>query len=328
MGGLRALNKSSMNKKELRIIFMGTPEFATGTLSKLVEKGYQVVGVVTAPDKPAGRGRKLQKSHVKQFAEVNGIPVLQPVNLKDSNFLAQLKALNANLQVVVAFRMLPEAVWAMPDLGTFNLHASLLPDYRGAAPINWAIMNGETKTGVTTFFIDHKIDTGEIILQKETDITEKDTAGTLHDRLMNLGADLVVETLELFQKDAVVTLKQKDAPQVKRAPKLYRTTCEIDWQLSLDTIYNFIRGLSPYPVAWTTLVNGDEKLLMKIYSASKEKNEHVLKPGTIMAGKRDLKIAVEGGFLKLREVQLPGKRRIEVKDLLNGFDIKKNAFVT
>lgn len=307
---------------------MGTPEFATTTLSKLVEKGYQVVGVVTAPDRPAGRGRKLQESHVKQFAVANGIPVLQPVNLKSSDFLEQLKALEANLQVVVAFRMLPEAVWAMPGLGTFNLHASLLPDYRGAAPINWAIINGETKTGATTFFIDHKIDTGEIILQKETDITEDDTAGTLHDRLMHLGAELVLETLELFEKDAVETVNQKDASQVKHAPKIYRETCEIDWQLSLDAIHNFIRGLSPYPVAWTTLVNGDDRSVVKIHSASKQKEEHDHKTGTVLAGKKELKIAVAGGFLNLEEVQLPGKRKIKVGDLLNGFEVAENAFVT
>ncbi|HET8735559.1 MAG TPA: methionyl-tRNA formyltransferase [Pricia sp.] len=311
----------------LRIVFMGTPEFATATLAKLLEQGYTVVGVITAPDRPAGRGRKLQASDVKKYAVAQGIPVLQPTNLKSETFLSQLKALNGKLQIVVAFRMLPKSVWAMPEFGTFNLHASLLPDYRGAAPINWAIINGETETGATTFFIDDTIDTGAIILQEKTDIHQEDTAGSLHDRLMRLGADLVIKTVELIEKGSARPKKQKDISFLKSAPKIHRETCEIDWEGSLETIHNQIRGLSPYPTAWTTLVNGDDEILMKIYRASKEKKQHGLKTGTIAVEKKDLKIAVQNGFLHLLEIQLPGKRKMKTQDLLNGFMFEKNAFV-
>ena len=312
----------------LRIIFMGTPEFATATLARLIDEGQNIVGVITAPDRPAGRGRKLQESDVKKYATAQGLNVLQPPNLKNEGFLSQLKALNANLQVVVAFRMLPKAVWAMPEFGTFNLHASLLPDYRGAAPINWAIINGETETGATTFFIDDKIDTGEIILQEKIDIKENDTAGTLHDKLMHLGADLVIKTVREIEAGSVKTEKQKNTSPLKIAHKIDRETCEIDWQASLASIHNKIRGLSPYPTAWTTLVNGEEEIFLKIYSASKEKKQHDLKMGTVLIEQKKLKIAVQNGFLHLLEIQLPGKRKMKTQDLLNGFDVKENAFVS
>ena len=313
--------------RELRIIFMGTPEFATATLKVLVEQGYDIVGVITAPDRPAGRGRKLQESDVKKYAVSKGLTVLQPTNLKNNNFLSELKGLNANLQIVVAFRMLPKAVWAMPELGTFNLHASLLPDYRGAAPINWAIINGETETGATTFFIDDKIDTGEIILQEKMDIAENDTAGTLHDRLMYLGADLVVKTVRQIEKGSVSTAKQKNTSSLKIAHKIHRETCEIDWSDSLESIHNKIRGLTPYPTAWTTLVNGDEKILLKIYDASKEKIAHHKKIGKVMVDNKVLKIAVENGYVQLLEIQLPGKRKMKTQDLLNGFNFEENAIL-
>lgn len=307
---------------------MGTPEFATASLGKLIDEGYKVVGVVTAPDRPAGRGRKLQESDVKKYAIEQNIPVLQPTNLKDETFLVQLRALNANLQIVVAFRMLPKVVWQMPEFGTFNLHASLLPDYRGAAPINWAIINGETETGATTFFIDEKIDTGEIILQERVAILSDDTAGTLHDKLMHMGAHLVVKTVRQIEKGTVRTEKQDPLSEQKPAPKIHRETCKIDWNASLEAIHNHIRGLSPYPTAWTTLFNGKEKILLKIYSASKEKTTHGLKKGRVKVEQQSLKIAVENGFIKLSEIQLPGKRRMQTRDLLNGFDIAENAFVS
>ncbi|MDT7830073.1 methionyl-tRNA formyltransferase [Pricia sp. S334] len=313
--------------KSLRIIFMGTPEFATASLAKILTEEYQVVGVITAPDRPAGRGRKLQESDVKKFAVSKGLKVLQPVNLKDRDFLSELKALNADLQIVVAFRMLPRAVWSMPDLGTFNLHASLLPDYRGAAPINWAIINGETKTGATTFFIDEKIDTGEIILQEPLKISENETAGNLHDRLMHLGADLVLKTVREIEAGKVMPRKQKQPSPLKTAPKIHRDTCEIDWNASLETIHNKIRGLSPYPTAWTTLINGNESTQLKIYGSSVEKASHNEEIGSVLANDNHLKIAVENGFVELLEIQLPGKRKMRTKALLNGFHFEENARV-
>ncbi len=314
--------------RDLRIIFMGTPEFATAALAKIRDEGYKVVGVITAPDRPAGRGRQLQESDVKKYAVSKGLTVLQPTNLKNEDFLSELKALNANLQVVVAFRMLPKRVWAMPELGTFNLHASLLPDYRGAAPINWAIINGETETGATTFFIDDKIDTGEIILQEKTAITENDTAGTLHDRLMDLGSNLVVKTIQQIEKGSVRTEMQKNTSSLKIAPKIHRETCEIDWSDSREAIHNKIRGLAPYPTAWTTLVNGDEKITLKIYEASKEKITHHEHIGKVLIDNKMLKVAVENGFINLLEIQLPGKRKMKTQDLLNGFNFEENAMVT
>jgi len=310
---------------DLRIIFMGTPEFATATLAKILDEGYDVVGVITAPDRPAGRGRKLQESDVKKYAVEKGLKVLQPTNLKNPDFLTELASLNANLQIVVAFRMLPKSVWAMPVLGTFNLHASLLPDYRGAAPINWAIINGETESGATTFFIDDKIDTGEIILQEKIAIAADDTAGVLHDKLMHLGADLVYRTVLRIEKGAVETKKQQNPSHIKEAHKIYKETCKIDWSDSLKNIHNKIRGLSPYPTAWTTLINGTEKITVKLYAASKEKTDHQLNIGKVTIEGKKLKVAVKNGFIHLSEIQLPGKRKMKTLDLLNGFDFEENA---
>lgn len=311
--------------QDLRIIFMGTPEFATATLAKILDEGHQVVGVITAPDRPAGRGRKLQQSDVKRYALEKGLRVLQPTNLKNPDFLAELKSLKAHLQIVVAFRMLPKSVWAMPELGTVNLHASLLPDYRGAAPINWAIINGETESGATTFFIDDKIDTGEIILQEKVAISPDDTAGILHDKLMHLGADLVHRTVQLIEKGPVATKKQENTSDLIEAHKIYRETCEIDWSNSLEDIHNQIRGLSPYPTAWTTLINGSEKITVKIYAASKEKTDHPLNIGKVIVEGKNVKVAVKNGFIHVSEIQLPGKRRMKMQDLLNGYDFGENA---
>jgi len=316
---------------DVRIVFMGTPDFAVGILKSLLEHKFNVVGVVTAPDKPKGRGRKLNQSAVKIFATAQQLPVLQPKNLKSEDFLEKLRQLNANLQIVVAFRMLPKAVWQLPTLGTFNLHASLLPDYRGAAPINWAIINGETKTGVTTFFIDEKIDTGEIILQDEIEIDIKDTAGDLHDKLMKIGGELVIRTVNLIQQGNVKTIKQpnqEDLPAGKAgkpAPKIYKDTCKIDWNEPIDTIYNKIRGLSPYPAAWTLIDNISESIEAKIYSASIILEEHQYSIGSIITTKTELKIAVKGGFILINEIQLPGKRKMKIKDLLNGYVFNANS---
>jgi len=313
--------------RDIRIVFMGTPEFAVTILKKILEKNYTVVGVITAPDKPAGRGRKMHQSAVKKFAIDNDLHVLQPTNLKDKTFLADLKELKANLQVVVAFRMLPESVWKMPKYGTFNLHASLLPAYRGAAPINWAIINGERKTGVTTFFIDEKIDTGEIILQKECEIKEDETAGELHDKLMYLGAKLVTKTIKKIKNKKNKTKPQPDR-KLKHAPKIYKETCKIDWNKDLDSIYNKVRGLSPYPVAWTILNNGDQKTEMKIYKAKKQVEKHDIKVGTVIHSKKELKIAVENGYLIIEKLQISGKRQMEVKDFINGFQFQKQIFTS
>ena len=309
---------------DLRIVFMGTPDFAVGVLKSLLDQKLNVVGVITAPDKPKGRGRKLSQSAVKRFAVEKQLTVLQPKNLKNEDFLNKLKLLHANLQIVVAFRMLPKAVWQLPELGTFNLHASLLPEYRGAAPINWAIINGETKTGVTTFFIDEKIDTGEIILQDEIDIDINDTAGDLHDKLMILGSQLVIRTVNLIQQGNVKTIKQP-VKEEKPAPKIYKETCKIDWNEPIDAVYNKIRGLSPYPASWTVINNISERIEAKIYQASKIKEEHQYSIGSIITSKTELKIAVKGGFILINEIQLPGKRKMNVKDLLNGYTFNTNS---
>lgn len=306
---------------------MGTPEFAVTTLKALVENNYNIVGVITAPDKPAGRGRKLNKSAVKQYAELNNLNILQPTNLKNKDFIDELKALKANLQIVVAFRMLPKVVWQMPKYGTFNLHASLLPNYRGAAPINWAIINGETKTGVSTFFIDEKIDTGEMILQEEIDIDSKENAGSLHDKLMRIGSELVLKTISLIEKGNVKTIPQLDSDAIKTAHKLNKDNCKIDWSDSIDNIYNLIRGLSPYPAAWCTLINGDNELDVKIYKANKEKASHNLKLGSIISTKKELKIAVTNGYIIVQEIKFPGKRAMDVKSLLNGYTFNNDAKV-
>ncbi|MEQ8422973.1 MAG: methionyl-tRNA formyltransferase [Arenibacter algicola] len=310
-----------------RIVFMGTPDFAVAILDKLVKNDSNIVGVITAPDKPAGRGRKLHESAVKVYAMEHGLKIMQPTNLKDPNFIEELAGLQPELQIVVAFRMLPKAVWDMPKLGTFNLHASLLPQYRGAAPINWAIINGEKETGVTTFFIDDKIDTGAILLQKKTNISEEDTAGTLHDKLMHLGADLVLETINKLENKEIAPSKQQENRPLKEAHKIHKETCEIDWNQDITSIYNFIRGLSPFPTAWTTLHNGEDDLFLKIYSAKMDLEPHQLKVGTVTATKNELKVAVKGGYINLLEIQLPGKRKMTTKEVLNGLKLAENAYV-
>ncbi len=309
----------------MRIVFMGTPDFAVESLKTLVENGYDVVGVVTMPDKPAGRGHKLQQSPVKQYALAHGLPLLQPERLKDEAFLAELRSLRADVQVVVAFRMLPEVVWAMPPLGTFNLHASLLPQYRGAAPINWAIINGERETGVTTFFLTHEIDTGRIILQERTPITPTDTAETVHDRLMHLGADLVRRTLDLLQAGQVETVDQSQfmssTGTLKPAPKIFKETCEINFVQPVEAVYNFVRGLSPYPAAWTniTLPGHTIPIILKVYEVEKEPATPTHAPGTAVPdGKGEVQVACTDGYVTLRSVQAPGKRRMDMADLLRG----------
>jgi len=314
-------------KNELRIVFMGTPGFAVSILKKLVEEGKNVVGVITAPDKPAGRGRKLHASAVKEYAATKDLPILQPTNLKDEHFLKELESLQANLHIVVAFRMLPKVVWKMPKHGTFNLHASLLPEYRGAAPINWAIINGEKKTGVTTFFIDEKIDTGEIILKSEVPIATNETAGSLHDKLMDAGSDLVVKTVEKIEEDTITTKPQPQEGEIKEAPKLTTENTKINWSRSASIIDLFIRGLSPYPVAWTTLINDEEELKMKIYSADKVFEEHTKDIGSITTTKKEIKVATKDGYLYIKELQLPGKRKMDAASLLNGFTFTQNAKV-
>ncbi|MBP0904125.1 methionyl-tRNA formyltransferase [Mariniflexile gromovii] len=311
--------------RNLRIVFMGTPDFAVATLKTLVENQYNVVGVITAPDKPAGRGQKLNESAVKQYAISQNLTVLQPTNLKNDDFLNELKALNANLQIVVAFRMLPKVVWQMPEYGTFNLHASLLPNYRGAAPINWAIINGETKTGVSTFFIDEKIDTGDMILQESIDILPEENAGSLHDKLMDIGSQLVLKTVELIKEGTVKTMPQSESSDIKTAYKLDRDNCKIDWNDSLENIYNLIRGLSPYPAAWCTLINGSDNLDVKIYEVEKATEAHNQSIGTIISTKKELKVAVSNGYIIIKEIKLPGKRSMDVKSLLNGYVFEANA---
>jgi methionyl-tRNA formyltransferase len=312
-------------KKELRIVFMGTPGFAVGVLKEMVEAGKNVVGVITAPDKPAGRGRKLMSSAVKQYADSQNLIILQPTNLKNEDFLNELKSLNANLQVVVAFRMLPKAVWQMPEYGTFNLHASLLPQYRGAAPINWAIINQEEKTGVTTFFIDKKIDTGAILLNKEVKISDNETAESLHDTLMEKGSELVLETIDLIEKGNAKPKPQPMATDLKEAPKLTPENTRIDWSKSVKKIDAFIRGLSPYPVAWTTLYDNGEKLKTKIYAANFETCTHHEDVGALKVSKKELKVACPDGYLSITEIQLPGKRKMKASDLLNGYTFHKDC---
>ena len=311
--------------KDLKIVFMGTPQFAVHCLEEILKAGFNVVGVITAPDKPAGRGRKLQESAVKQFAMKNKLKVLQPVNLKAEDFLEDLRQLRADVQVVVAFRMLPKVVWSMPKKGTFNLHASLLPQYRGAAPINWAIMNGERITGVSTFFLDEKIDTGEMILQENVEITPEENVGTLHDKLMHTGANLIIKTLKLIEEQKVKTTPQLESSELKEAPKLTRENTKIDWDKNIYEIYNHIRGLNPYPAAWCSLINNGDDLKVKIYDCRKEMVQHELSSGKILIENKILKVAVEGGYIIIDEIQLPGKRKMKIKDLLNGFEFAGEA---
>lgn len=311
--------------EKLKIVFMGTPDFAVGILDTIYQKNYEIVGVITAPDKPAGRGQKVSTSAVKKYALEKNLRLLQPTNLKSEDFLAELKSLEANLQVVVAFRMLPEVVWKMPKLGTFNLHASLLPEYRGAAPINWAIINGENKTGVTSFFIDDKIDTGAMILSKATEIGANETAGELHDRLMHLGSETVLETLQLIEAGKATTTLQENNPDVKTAYKLNKENCKIDWSQSGQTIFNLIRGLSPYPVAWTFIKDGENEWNVKIYLASFEEKTHSDAIGKITTTKKEIFISSKDGILKIESLQFPGKKRMLAHELLNGISFSENA---
>ena len=311
--------------EKLRIVFMGTPDFAVGILDTIYQNNYEIVGVITAPDKPAGRGQKVSTSAVKDYAVSKNLRLLQPTNLKSEDFLAELKSLNANLHVVVAFRMLPEVVWKMPKLGTFNLHASLLPEYRGAAPINWAIINGETKTGVTTFFIDDKIDTGAMILSKETTIGANESAGELHDRLMQLGSEAVIETLHLIEEGKATTTLQTEHPEVKTAYKLNKDNCKIDWSQSGKTIFNLIRGLSPYPAAWTSIKDGENEWNVKIYAASFEEKEQTDAIGSVTTTKKEIFIATQDGVLKITSLQFPGKKRMQAHELLNGISFSEKA---
>ena len=312
--------------KDLRILFMGTPDFAVEGLAKILEAGYNVVGVVSAPDRPAGRGRKLNQSAVKKFALTKGLPILQPTNLKSDEFEAQLKELNPNLQVVVAFRMLPEKVWKFSEYGTFNLHASILPEYRGAAPINWAVINGEKTTGATTFFIDEKIDTGNIIQSKKIEIDATENVGSVHDRLMKLGGELIVDTLKFIESGEVKTTPQNKEEDPKPAPKLTRENTKIDWTQSTSTIFNLIRGLNPYPAAWCFLQNGD-KMNVKVFDCEMILKEHSENPGKISIEDYQIKAATKDGYVLINEIQLPGKRKMKVKDLLNGLTLENDAYM-
>ena len=311
--------------RELKIVFMGTPEFAVASLDRLAQSRHELKAVITAPDKPAGRGRKLHQSAVKKYAQEHNIPILQPTNLKNPDFLKTLESLEANLFVVVAFRMLPEVVWKMPEYGTFNLHASLLPQYRGAAPINWAVINGESESGVTTFFINERIDTGEMILQDKTSIGWEETAGDLHDRLMMIGAEKVLETVELIAADKVKTTVQKESKELRPAPKIHKDSCRINWSRDSKITYNHIRGLSPYPAAWTVFHNGESNTEMKVIRAGMEYAEHSMETGKVLAGKKEMKVAVPDGYIELYEIQMAGKRRMSIQEVLNGLKIQKDA---
>ena len=338
-----------MKKEDLRILFMGTPEFAVKSLKALVENNYNVVAVITMPDKPAGRGYKLQASPVKQYAIEKGLTVLQPENLKDESFLVQLKELRIDLQVVVAFRMLPEVVWSMPSKGTFNLHSSILPQYRGAAPINWAIINGEKETGVTTFFLSHEIDTGDIIFREKTTITNSDNAETLHDRLMVMGAQLVLKTVNAVIEGSVTSIPQDklyaNKIELKPAPKIFKDDCRVNWNKDTEVIFNFIRGLSPYPAAWTELhrPETDEVLRVKLFASmlSEEVDSEDLKNGattqdneatTLENGsittdnKSYLNVLTANGFLAITDLQLSGKKRMNVIDFLNGYKLREGDY--
>ena len=313
-----------MKKEDLRIVYMGTPDFAVESLRCLVEGGYNVVGVITMPDKPAGRGHKLQFSPVKQYALEHSLPLLQPEKLKDEAFVEALREWKADLQIVVAFRMLPEVVWNMPRLGTFNLHASLLPQYRGAAPINWAVINGDTETGITTFFLRHEIDTGEVIQQVRIPIADTDDVGIVHDKLMMLGGKLVTETVDAILNDAVKPIPQEEMAvvgELRPAPKIFKDTCRIDWNQPVKRIYDFIRGLSPYPAAWSELVQPDgETVVMKIFETDKIIQSHQLTPGTLLTdGKTYIHVAAADGIIGIRALQLPGKKRLKTDELLRGF---------
>jgi len=321
-----------MTKEDLRIVFMGTPEFAVETLKALVENQYNVVAVVTQPDKPVGRhGSVLQPSAVKQYALEHGLPVLQPEKMKDPEFVEQLRSYEANLQVVVAFRMLPEVVWDMPRYGTFNVHAALLPQYRGAAPINWAVINGETETGVTTFFLDHDIDTGRIIMQLPFAIPDTADVEYVYDGLMHLGADICLQTLDriLAADGFPVSIPQQETNELKPAPKIFKETCEVNWDLPSKRVYDFVRGLSPYPGAWTTLVSPDGKeTVLKIFRTTKTEKASDGRVGTLMADRKHLFIACADAWLQIDELQLAGKKRMDAQAFLNGMkEIEKYSAV-
>ena len=311
--------------KELRIVFMGTPDFAVASLKALVENNYNVVGVVTAPDKPAGRGKKLTESAVKKYALQNEMEILQPEKLKNPDFVETLKALKADLQVVVAFRMLPEIVWNMPPLGTFNLHGSLLPQYRGAAPLNWAIINGDSKTGVTTFLLDQKIDTGKILFRKEIEIDRDDTVGDIHDRLMEVGAKLALKTVDALAKGKVKPIPQSElisGEDIKPAPKIFKEDCKIDWKKDMETVRNLIRGLSPHPSAWANLVHkkNGRTVSCKIFFAQPVIAAENAPPGTIDSDDESfMNVACGNGWLEITDLQLSGKKRMKTADFLRGF---------
>lgn len=307
----------------MRIIYMGTPDFAVAPLKTLVDSGFNVVAVVTGEDKPQGRGRKVLPTPVKEFAVEHGIPVLQPAKLKDEAFLAELKSFNADLQVVVAFRMLPEVVWAMPKLGTFNLHAALLPQYRGAAPINWAVINGETKTGVTTFFLDKDIDTGRIMLKQEVDILPEDNAGTIHDKLMVVGSELVKKTVEMIISGDVKTVAQSELISsdtvLKPAPKIFKEDCRLDFSKDGISIKNLVRGLSPYPAAFTTLKIKDKEMNVKVFEVGFEPDSSEKEVGKVITDNKNfIKISCQNGYIQLLDIQLEGKKRMKTEDFLRG----------
>ncbi len=307
-----------MRKDDLRIVFLGTPEFAVESLRRLVDGGYNVVGVVTMPDKPAGRGHKMFESPVKLYAKEHGLHVMQPVKLKEESFIEELESLHANLFIVIAFRMLPEVVWRMPELGTFNLHASLLPKYRGAAPINWAVINGETETGVTTFFLKHEIDTGDILRQERIPIKPDDNVGDVHDRLMMLGADLTVDTVEHIIAGTLKPIPQDqllNGAEPTPAPKIFRETCHIDWNKPAASIHNLVRGLSPYPAAWTEI----EGNVVKIFRTRLSERKSEVVPGTVVVEGRRLFVAAIDKLLEVEELQPAGKKRISALDFINGY---------
>lgn len=309
---------------KLKIIYSGTPEFAVEPLKKLVDNGYDIVAVITAPDKPAGRGMHLRHSAVKEFALKHGLNILQPAKLKDSGFLESVRKLHADLHIVVAFRMMPEELWSMTPMGTFNLHASLLPQYRGAAPINRAIMNGEKETGVTTFFLRHEIDTGDIILSEKVGISENENAGELHDKLMHIGANLVLKTVELIESGKASTHPQQPDTPLKTAPKIFKDDCRIDWNKSAYEIFNQIRGLSPYPGAHTTLISKEGKETgLKIFKSVKTESDIKTTPGEITSDQKNyVRIGCANGNIEITEVQLEGKRKMNIQEFLRGFNFK------
>ena len=315
-----------MNPKDARIIYMGTPEFAVEPLRALVKNNYNVVAVVTVPDKPAGRGQKISTSAVKDYALSQQLPILQPEKLKEDTFLAELKSYQADLQIVVAFRMLPEVVWAMPPMKTFNLHASLLPNYRGAAPINWAIINGERKSGVTTFFIQHDIDTGNIIMQEEVAIGENTNIGELYETLMHTGARLVTKSVDDIVAGKVVPQKQDESLELKAAPKIFKDDCRIDWTKEAQAVHNLVRGLSPYPAAWTVLEIDNKLFNVKLFATQKGE-ECDTEMGTLKSTKKQLWVATADAWLEITELQIAGKKRMKTSDLLCGYNFEGGRFI-